>query len=291
MTDKNEKIPMAICYDFDGTLAPGNMQEYGFIEQLGMTPQMFWTTSNQLAREQKGDAILSYMLRMKEESEIHKLPFTKEAFKQYASQVELFPGVEKWFARINDYADKRGVALEHYIISSGLKEMVEGTSIAPYFKEIFASSFMYNDKDEAVWPAMVVNYTNKTQFLYRINKGCLDVSDNDLLNSHMEDSEKPMPFSNMIYIGDGETDIPSMKTVKREGGYAIAVYQRHVPIQEQKVRNLVGVERADVIAPADYRPETPMDVFVKGIIDKIVADTHLKTVQEALNQIVLSEEK
>lgn len=285
MSEKTKNlIPMAICYDFDGTLAPGNMQEYGFIELLDMTPSVFWSKSNTLAQEQKADSILAYMLRMKEESKTRDLSFKKQDFKKYASEVKLFQGVEAWFDRMNAYALSKGVFLEHYIISSGLKEMVEGTSIASYFKEIFASSFMYDANGVAVWPALVVNYTNKTQFLYRINKGCLDVSDNEAINRHMNDEDKPMPFRNMIYIGDGDTDIPSMKTVKREGGHTIAVYQANLEGHHEKVKGLLGIDRADVIAPADYQENKPIDVFVKAIIDKVVADTHLQRVQQVLRQ-------
>ena len=280
-----EKLPyqvkMAICYDFDGTLAPGNMQEYGFIEKLDMTPDEFWKKSNQLAKTKKVDNILAYMYQMREEALDKNVAFTKKDLTDYAAKVELFEGVEKWFSRINAYAQKKGVQLEHYIISSGLKEMVEGTKIAPFFTEIFASSFMYDKKGMALWPALVVNYTNKTQFLYRINKGCLDVSDNDKINRHMNDEDKPIPFENMIYIGDGDTDIPSMKTVKREGGHTIAVYQKH---NKKKVKSLLGIERADIIAPADYRAEKPIDVFVKSVIDKVVTDSNLKYLQKVLTE-------
>lgn len=283
-TQEMPLIPMAICYDFDGTLAPGNMQEYGFFDVLNIAPHDFWLKSNTMAREQKADAILGYMKMMKEESEKHHLSFRKDNLKQYAAQVQLYPGVDNWFIRLNTYAREKGVALEHYIISSGLKEMVEGTSIAPYFKEIFASSFMYNKSGIAVWPALVVNYTNKTQFLYRINKGCLDVSDDEAINNHMDDADKPMPFTHMIYIGDGKTDIPSMKTVKREGGHTIAVYSTHQTKQNEQIKQLLGSDRADVIAPADYRENKAIDVFVKGVIDKVVADVRLKKIQQALNK-------
>lgn len=273
-------IKMAICYDFDGTLAPGNMQEYGFIEKLNMTPETFWKKSNTLAKTQKVDNILAYMYQMKEEAAQRDLSFTKQDLTDYAAKVKLFPGVEQWFSRMNEYAKRKGVILEHYIISSGLKEMVEGTKIAPFFKEIFASSFMYDKKGQALWPALVVNYTNKTQFLYRINKGCLDVSDDASLNAHMDDEDKPIPFENMIYIGDGDTDVPSMKTVKREGGHTIAVYQKQ---NKKKVKNMLGIERADIIASADYREDTEIDLFVKSVIDKIITDSHLKYLQRELN--------
>ncbi len=282
MKDKTPQlIKMAICYDFDGTLAPGNMQEYGFIEKLNMTPDEFWKKSNTLAKTKKVDNILAYMYQMKKESLKRAMPFTKQDLTGYAAKVELFKGVETWFKRINEYALKQGVVLEHYIISSGLKEMVEGTKIAPYFKEIFASSFMYDDNDYAIWPALVVNYTNKTQFLYRINKGCLDVSDDTHLNAHMDDKDKPISFQNIIYIGDGDTDVPSMKTVKREGGHTIAVYQKK---NKKKMKSLLGSERADIIAPADYSLNQPIDIFVKSIIDKVVSDTHLKYLESILSK-------
>lgn len=275
------KVKIAICYDFDGTLAAGNMQEYGFIEKLNMTPDDFWRKSNKLAKQKKVDNILAYMYQMKEEAKERNLSFTKQDLTDYASHVKLFDGVEKWFPRMNVYAKNKGVILEHYIISSGLKEMVEGTKIAPFFKEIFASSFMYDKKGMVLWPALVVNYTNKTQFLYRINKGCLDVSDNEKINRHMNDEDKPIPFENIIYIGDGDTDIPSMKTVKREGGHTIAVYQKGY---KEKVKSLLGIDRADIIAPADYNENAPIDVFVKSVIDKVMTDSYLKYLQRVLNK-------
>ncbi len=275
------KVKMAICYDFDGTLAPGNMQEYGFIKKLNMTPDVFWKKSNTLAKKKKIDNILAYMYQMKEEAKAKGLSFTKQDLTDYASHVKLFKGVEKWFVRMNTYAKSKGITLEHYVISSGLKEMVEGTKIAPYFREIFASSFMYDKKGEVLWPGLVVNYTNKTQFLYRINKGCLDISDNDKINKHMNDEDKPIPFTNIIYIGDGDTDIPSMKTVKREGGHTIAVYQSG---HKSKVKSLLGIDRADIIAPADYNENTPIDIFVRSVIDKVLTDSHLKYLQGALNR-------
>ncbi len=274
-------VTMAICYDFDGTLAPGNMQEYGFIEKLNMTPETFWKKSNTLAKTQKVDNILAYMYQMKKEAEKINLPFTKKDLTEYASKVQLFPGVEEWFPRMNAYALTKGIILEHYIISSGLNEMVEGTKIAPFFKGIFASSFMYDANGNALWPALVVNYTNKTQFLYRINKGCLDVGDDASLNAHMDDEDKPIPFENMIYIGDGDTDIPSMKTVKREGGHTIAVFQKK---DQEKIKSFLGVDRADIIAAADYRENEKIDIFVKSVIDKILTDTHLKYLQGEINQ-------
>ncbi len=284
MHNKNALIPMAICYDFDGTLIPGNLHEYGFFDSLDILPSAFWSESNQMACDHMADTILTYMKKMKDERESHGLTFTRQDIQSYGAAAQLFAGVSEWFSRINEYALQKGVALEHYIVSSGVKEMIEGSVIAPYFKEIFASSFLYDETGTAVWPALVVNYTNKTQFLYRINKGCLDVSDNESVNRHMNDDDKPIPFAHIIYIGDGETDIPSMKTVKREGGHTIAVYNPEAAGQREKVKGLLGIERADVIAPADYRENAAIDIFVKGVIDKIIAHVQLKKIQQNLNQ-------
>ncbi len=277
-------IKMAICYDFDGTLAPGNLQEYSFIKKLGMTPSEFWGKSNGLARAQKADNIASYMYRMREEALAHGLPFKRADLRQHGANVTLFPGVAKWFDRINAYAAEKGVVLEHYIISSGIKEMIEGTPIAPFFREIFASSYMYDKKGNAVWPGLAVNYTNKTQFLYRVNKGLLDVSDNDMINRHMDDHDKPIPFQNIIYIGDGETDVPSMKTVKREGGHTIAVYPIGSKEKQAAAHELLGIGRADIIAPGDYRANKAIDVFVRTVISKTVVNTYLKNVCDKCNR-------
>ena len=218
-------IPMAICYDFDGTLSPGNMQEYGFIKELGVTPEEFWDRSNTLAKIKKADDILAYMKVTIDESKKRNLPITREDFMEYGKNIKLYKGVEEWFDRINKYARSKGVKIEHYIISSGLKEMLEGSPIANKFTEIFASSFMYDEDGAAVWPAIVLNYTSKTQYMFRINKGCLDVTDTEGVNKHVEKSCRPMPFENMIYIGDGDTDVPCMAMLNKAGGHTLAVYK------------------------------------------------------------------
>lgn len=278
MTEKKMRlIPMAICYDFDGTLAYGSMQEYGFIEKLAMSPQVFWRQSNELAVAQKADQILAYMKLMRDYSEEKGLPFTKKEFMAYGASVPLFPGVADWFKMINAYAKTRGVDLKHYIISSGLKEMIEGTQIASYFEEIFASSFMYDDKGKAVWPAVAVNYTSKTQFLFRVNKGCPDINDNVTVNAPMKEEDKPVPFPHMIYIGDGDTDVPCMKLVKGWGGHAIAVHQPNDQESMQKAFQLVADRRVDIATPGDYRVGSDMDIFVRAVIDKVAAMAQVKS--------------
>ena len=285
MKKHNKKqIPMAIAYDFDGTLSPGNMQEYGFMRKLGYKdPTEFWSKCQELAKKQQADSVLAYMKTMLDESARKGVSFSKRDFCEYGRSVRLFKGVSTWFSRINAYAAERGICLKHYIISSGLKEMIEGTSIAKEFDKIFASSFMYDEKGVAFWAGVAINYTTKTQFLFRINKGCLDINDNKGINHYLPQKKRAVPFSQMVYIGDGTTDIPCMRVVKSSGGYAIAVYQ-----DKKQPQNLIQEGRVNIAAHADYSPNSAIDKYVKSIIDKIAVEHRLKKlekseIKEALN--------
>lgn len=223
---KEDKPVLAICYDFDKTLSPDDMQAQGYIQTVyDGDVQAFWNESNALAEENEMDSNLAYMYKMVQEAR-GRIVFTKKALADYGAKVELFPGVEEWFERIREYGKNHGVIVEHYIISSGLKEMIEGTSIAKAgaFEKIYASSFMFDDRDVAVWPAQAINYTNKTQFLFRIEKGVLDVNDSGV-NDYFPPEEIRVPFRNMVYIGDSATDIPCMKLVNVNGGHSIGVYK------------------------------------------------------------------
>lgn len=272
-----KKIKMAICYDFDGTLAPGNMQEYGFTEKVGYAnPKDFWKKAADIAKEQHADGILAYMQLMIEESKSKHVPFTREDFKKYGKGIKLFKGVEEWFDRISAYAAGKDIELKHFIISSGLKEMIEGSSIAEKFEKIYASRFMYDADGAAQWPAIALNYTTKTQFLYRINKGVLDETDNKTINEYTPLEKRDIPFENMVYIGDGETDIPCMKMVKISGGHSIAVYPPHVDGAKEKIKHLITDDRVNIIAAADYSENAEIDLYLKAVINKIAADNVLK---------------
>ena len=271
------KIKMAICYDFDGTLAPGNMQEYGFTEKVGYAnPKDFWKKASEIAKKQSADNILAYMQLMIKESKSQNVPFKREDFKKYGEGIKLFNGVESWFDRISAYARGKGIELKHFIISSGLKEMIEGSGIASKFEKIYASCFMYDANGAAEWPAVALNYTTKTQFLYRINKGVLDQTDNKTINEYTPPEERDIPFENMVYIGDGETDIPCMKMIKISGGHSIAVYPPHVEGAKEKIKHLITDDRVNIIAAADYSEGTDIDRYIKAVVDKIAADNVLK---------------
>lgn len=264
---------IAICYDFDKTLSPTDMQAQGFIQSVGCDVNEFWTESNALGEKNDMDQNLAYMLTMKQKSE-GKVLFTKQQLAEYGSKVDLFKGVDTWFKRIKRYGEEQGVIVEHYIISSGLKEMIEGTKVADDFEKIYATSFYYNDNDVAVWPAQVVNYTNKTQFLFRIEKGVLDINDPGV-NDSFDPSEIRVPFRNMIYIGDSDTDIPCMKLITVNDGYSIAVYDPETK-DKNKAYKMMREKRIKFFAPADYSEGTELDKIVKAIIDRTCANEKLE---------------
>lgn len=264
---KGDTPVLAICYDFDRTLSPDDMQAQGYIQSVGYDVNRFWEESNRFARENDMDANLAYMWKMVQEAE-GNLVLNKKALGAYGAQVTLYPGVDGWFERINRFGKTKGVKVEHYIISSGLKEMIEGTEIAKrnYFEKIYASSFYFNERGVAKWPAQTINYTNKTQFLFRIEKGVLDIND-PAVNTYFKPEDIRIPFRNMIYIGDSDTDIPCMKLVNINGGHSIGVYdpQRN---DRKKVYQLMLDNRIRYFAAADYTDGSELDVLVKAIVEK-----------------------
>lgn len=274
---KKETLPvLAICYDFDKTLTPDDMQAQGYIQSVGYDVEKFWEESNTLAAANEMDGNLAYMLKMVQEAE-GRLVLTRNTLAEYGAQVRLYDGVEGWFERIRTYGKARNVIVEHYIISSGLKEMIEGTKIAKEgaFEKIYASSFYFNDRGVAKWPAQTINYTSKTQFLFRIEKGVLDVNDPGV-NDYFPPETLRVPFRNMVYIGDSDTDIPCMKLVNTYGGHSIGVYDPKTQ-NKSKVYKMMKDRRIRYFAPADYRENSDLDLLVKAIIDKTAAGEVLET--------------
>ena len=268
-----EKTVIALLYDFDRTLCTQDMQNYSFIPSLGMAPGDFWRLANGFGHREHMDGILAYMYTMIQESKARGVPITRESLRKQGRNIALFPGVLDWFARINRFGDSLDVEVEHYIISSGLKEIIEGSPIGREFKEIYASEFYYNEEGQPVWPRLAVNFTSKTQFVYRINKGVLDVANDRDLNASMPDNSKRVPFTNMIYLGDGLSDVPCMKMMKAYGGVAIAVYQG---VNRPGVEQLLKDRRVDFIFPADYREGTDLELTMKNIIRKMAVSHALK---------------
>lgn len=272
-------VTAALIYDFDGTLAPGNMQEYDFIPAIGKSNKEFWHDSNELARIQDADMTLTYMARMIQEARTKGLSLKREAFQESGRRITLYEGVEQWFARINAYAAERGVRMLHYINSSGIKEIIEGTPIAGEFRKIYACSFLYDVDGIAYWPAVAVNYTNKTQFIFKINKGVESVFDSKLVNRYIEEDKRPVPFKRMIYVGDGTTDIPCMRLVKNFGGHSIAVYNPGQKGAQKDLSSLIHDNRVNHVCPADYSDGSDIDTVVKTIIDKIAVDYKLEKME------------
>ena len=266
---------IALIYDFDGTLSPGNMQEFGFIPAVGQSPVEFWTKSDSIAIGQDASNILAYMKLMFDEAKRNDISLTREGFREFGKDIELYEGVKGWFKLVNEYADSRGVKVEHYINSSGLKEIIEGSVIAKEFKHIFAGTFIYDEKGVAEWPGIAVDYTAKTQFLFKISKGIFSSRDSKMVNESSTDDEKRITFSNMIYFGDGETDIPCMKIVNMFGGHSIAVFDPRNEKKRAAAQKLLRQGRVRFISPANYTKDSRTYRLVCSIIDKIKADHEL----------------
>lgn len=284
---KEDKPVLAICYDFDKTLSPDDMQAQGFIQDAyGDNVGEFWKETDILASGNDMDQNLAYMFKMKENA-YGKMVFNKATLQEYGAKVKLFPGVETWFERIRKFGEENGVIVEHYILSSGLKEMIEATAPAKSgaFKRVYASSFYFDEKGVAIWPAQVVNYTNKTQFLFRIEKGVLDVNDPGV-NDYFRPDELRVPFRNMVYIGDSATDVPCMKLVNTLGGHSIGVYNPETK-DKSKVFNMIKEERVRYYAAADYSEGSEIENLLKKIIRRTAMNdeleqAHYKCEREAL---------
>ena len=272
-----KKPIVAIMYDFDKTLCTKDMQEYGFIPSIGQSPSEFWSAVAKLTDEEHMDNILAYMYEMVAASDVFKT-ISRKDLEALGVGVTYYEGVETWFDRVNEFAEANQVIVEHYIVSSGVKEIIEGTSIAKQFKRIYASEFMYRN-DKIVWPKFAVNYTAKTQFLFRINKGVLDISTKsaDIMNEYTADNDRRIPFRNMIYIGDGLTDVPCMKLVRVNGGQSIAVYTPDNG--SKKVKELLKAKRVNYIAAADYTKRSDIESIVFAIIRKVKAEADMISYQ------------
>ncbi len=275
-----KKPTVALIYDFDGTLSPGNMQEFGFIKALGQNSKDFWKKNATLSVENDASPVLCYMNLMIMEAKAKGISLKRDSFKQFGKDVELFKGVKEWFGIINRYGKENDLEIKHYINSSGMKEMIEGTEIAKEFEAIYACSFIYNVDGIAYWPSIAVDYTTKTQFLFKINKGIKSVSDNIAINEYVPDDERPVPFKQMIYFGDGETDIPSMKLVKEHGGNSIAVYKPRDGNKKIIAEKLISENRVNFVCPADYSEDKEIYKVVTTIIDKIKSDYDFENLQK-----------
>lgn len=279
MNSLSERPVVALVYDFDGTLCPCNMQEYGLLQDLGYTnPRDFWNRCDEVSIANDAGGIVCVLYETVREARERGLILTREKLQSYGRDISFFPGVESWFGRINAYGNRLGLNVQHFINSSGFREIIEGSSIASEFEHIYACSFLFDSHGEACWPGAVVDYTKKTQFIFKINKGIREVSDKRRVNEFIPREDRAVPFQHMIYFGDGETDIPSMRTVKAEGGFSVAVYS-----SEQKqllAHELLEQKRVNFAAPADYSEGGTTEQIVMRILDKIHSDLALQNLAQ-----------
>lgn len=296
------KKTIALVYDFDGTLSPRPMQEYSFLPQLGIAAAEFWAECTHVAREHNADPLITYMHLMYKKAKDKGLRIDRDALVKQGRSVELYPGVEKWFDAIHAYVKKQGavddITVKHYLVSSGLTEIIEGTTIYRHFAKVFASEYWF-DAYDLPFPKRVITDTGKTQYLFRINKGIENQSES--INAHMPEAVRPIPFANMIYFGDGETDVPSMALLKKNGGHAIAVFDARSALPspglsdrarqthgsgsiaggaaEAKCVELFKAGRCDFYAGADYRKGSDLFKRTALLLDAIIASIRVR--QEA----------
>ena len=268
-----KKPIVAILYDFDSTLSRTDMQNFGFIPSLGMTPAEFWGATGKFSEETGCERTLAYLYMMQKLAAEKGIKMTKEWLKEQGKGIEFYNGVETWFDRINAYGKEHGVNVEHYLISSGSKEIVEGCKIAKQFKVIYGCEYIFDPVTGVpVWPKLAINYTQKTQYFFRISKGAVDATDDKGVNEKAK--EKRIPYSNIIYIGDGMTDIPSMIIVKDNGGKSIAVYPKG---KEDRVKDLYDDGRVNYVCPANYKEGSEIEKVMKLIIQGVAINESLKT--------------
>lgn len=268
---------VAILYDFDKTLSTTDMQNYTFIPNLGMKPEQFWAETAKIASKYEMERILSYMYCMVKIAKEKGIKITKDYLKECGKNIKFFPGVISWFKRINDYAAEKGVLVEHYLVSSGTKEIVQGSAIYHEFKQVYGCEFLFDETGEAVWPKMAINYTQKTQFFFRVAKGAIKATDDEGVNEKAPSLR--VPYRNIIYVGDGMTDIASMTLVKKNGGHSIAV---HPEDDTEVVKQIYNDKRCDFVVEANYTANSEIDKVIKMLIDLISVTEKLERKEKVL---------
>lgn len=266
-------VKVALIYDFDETLSTTYMQDYALIPDFGMKPKDFWAQANAWGEKNKVDQITASMYYIKKVADDKGILLTKSHFRKMGAHIDYYLGVEEWFGRINEYGKCLGLEIEHFIVSAGLGSIIKGCSIAKNFKDIFACSYAYDDHERPIWPARIVNYTTKTQYISKINKG-LGALEDRAVNEFSKDEDRPIPYTRMIYFGDGMTDIPSMKIIKDKKGHAIAVYKPKSKYKKNAIK-ILSDDRVNFALPADYRENKEIDKVVKTILAKIATERDL----------------
>ncbi len=283
-----KKPIIAIMYDFDKTLCTTDMQNYKFIPDVGMTPEEFWGATGEFGNKYQIEKILAYMYMMIKKAKEKNIKLTKEYLNSLGASIQYYKGVEEWFDRINNYGSALGLKVEHYIISSGTKEIIEGSKIAKKFRKIYACEFLYNEDGEAIWPRLTINYTQKTQFVFRIGKGVENINDDDKVNMRVESDKKRVLYRDMIYLGDGITDVPCMRLIKDKGGLSIALYKN----KAENAKILFKDERVNFMCKADYSENSQLDNIIKLQLQNIALYHKMDDkLQKQKREVIKAEEK
>jgi hypothetical protein len=272
---------IALIYDYDQTLSPAYMQEEAIFPQFGIHADRFWKQCQALVREQNYDNELAYMKVLLDTLEMDRP--TNEELRKLGAKLNFYPGLPEMFEEfqtelLSPEHKAYGITVEHYIVSSGLKVLLEGSRLAPYVKAIFGCEFGEDAQGRITFPKRAISHTQKTQFLFRINKGMLDLSED--VNDHMAPDLRPIPFPNMVYIGDGPTDVPCFTVMQRNGGKAIAVYNPNDPTRSsfKKCYQLSAhAERVKNIAPSDFRQGSHLRFLIEEMVQDIansILDRH-----------------
>ena len=272
-----KKKTIAIMYDFDGTLSPKNMQEYSLFPSIRKTPKEFWAETKEFANNNKMDEISAYLYKCIEIANQSDVRTCEKDFSSMGSAITFFPGVETWFDKINDLSKKLGLHTMHFVISSGIGELIDGCKIASKLDGIFACRVIYDKFGRPIWPAGLVNYTTKTQFLFRINKGIFKVGQDEEVNKYVLEEARPVPWDRMIYIGDGLTDVPCMKLVRDKGGLSLAVYNKSKKNSKKLAQQLFDENRCSGFFPADYSNNSLLSNCVENYLRLLASKIDFET--------------
>ncbi|MEI8385960.1 MAG: haloacid dehalogenase-like hydrolase [Verrucomicrobiota bacterium] len=264
---------IAIIYDYDQTLSPTYMQDEALFPVFGINPPHFWQRCGELVRDQGFDNELAYMKVLLDCLEMDRP--TNAKLRELGSRLNFYKGLPEMFedfrsGLLSGEHEAHGINVEHYIVSSGLRTLIEGSRLAPYIRKIFGCEFAVDERDRITFPKRVISHTQKTQFLFRINKGMLEMDED--VNDHMAPELRPIPFQNMIYVGDGPTDVPCFTVMRRNGGQAIAVYNPDDPSRSsfKKCYQLcTHADRVKNIAPSDFRQGSHLRLLLEEMVQEI----------------------
>ncbi|MEZ5301065.1 MAG: haloacid dehalogenase-like hydrolase [Verrucomicrobiales bacterium] len=263
---------IGIVYDYDQTLSPKYMQDEVLFPRFGINPDSFWKRCRELVDDQGFDGELAYLKALLDYLSLDR-PSNKE-LEELGKDLHFYKGLPEMFTEINKVLtpahEAVGIKIEHYIVSSGMKALIDGCALKPFFKAIFGCEFAEDENGRISFPKRVISHTQKTQYLFRISKGLL-APDQDV-NDHMPPEQRPIPFPNMIYLGDGPTDVPCFTVMRQYGGYCIAVYNPDDESRRsfRKCYQLTAhANRVRHIAPSDYRPGSHLRLLLEEMVGEI----------------------